>query len=145
MSSQIIAFRTVTTQPPIPSRARPARLRTLVEFPAIVAWICSAILSHRGEHVGPVSLDSVAPALRDQVTEETVRALASMDPIAEGVARHRARKVGAELLAKVLAEATELELQDPEYLQDRGNVIADAVLERYRLQLVYGGSSTESN
>lgn len=137
----IVAFSSMASQPPIPQRARPARLRSLPQFSAIVAWVVSAVLQHRGQDVVCVRLEDVAPALVDVVSEETLRTLGALDPIAESVARQRARQTAGELLARTLAEATESELTDPDYLRDRGNVIADAVLERYRTQLVYGGAT----
>lgn len=143
MAPVIVAFQAVAGPPPVPLRSRPSRLRALPQFTSIVAWLASAVLHHRGEDVRVVAVDSVAPALRDQVEEETLRTMAALDPIAERVARRRARQVAAVELAKVLSEATDVELQDPAYLQDRGNVLADLVLERYRSQLVYGGAMAE--
>jgi len=141
MTRTIVAFQPSRSQPPVPQRARPDRLRALPQFSVIVAWIAAAVLHHRDKDVLVVRLEDVAPALVDQVTEETVRTLAALDPIAESAARHRARKLAGELLAKTLSEATEVELADADYLRDRGNAIADAVLERYRGQLVYGATS----
>lgn len=136
----IVAFTTASKQPPTPQRARPARLRSLSQFASIVAWICSAVLQHRGEPLAVLNMDSVAPALRDQVEEETVRTLATLDPIAESFARNRARRVAGDLLT--MMASGDHDLKDPEVLRDRGNVIADAVLERYRSQLIYGGAAT---
>jgi hypothetical protein len=138
VAAVIVSF-TPASPPPVPQRARTERLRALPHFTAIVAWLASAVLHTRGNQVQVLNLDDVEPVLRDRVAEETVRTLAALDPIAESVARKRARTVAAECLASVLAISTDLELQDPEFLQDRANVIADAVLERYRVQLVYGG------
>jgi len=143
-TTTIVAFTAVAKQPPIPLRSRPARLRALPQFTSIVAWLVSAILQHRGQDVQIVSIDSLAPALRDQVEEETLRTLATLDPIAESVARRRAHQTAAEQLAQVLAVGTDTELRDPEYLEDRSRVMADLILGRYRQQLIYGGS-TESN
>lgn len=137
----IVAFQPMKVNTPIPQRSRPARLRALPQFSAIVAWVVSGVLHQRGQDVVCVHLDSVAPALVDQVSEETLRTLGALDPIAESVARRRARQAAGELLARTLAQATDLELQDAAYLEDRGNAIADAVLARYRSQLVYGGAT----
>lgn len=144
MPAQIVAFSTMPSQP-VPLRARADRLRALPQFAGIVGWLISAVLHTRGEDARWVNVADVDPTLRDRVSEETVRALASLDPIAERVARTRARQAAGERLASVLANATELELRDPEYLQDRANVIADAVLEKYRMQLVYGATPTETH
>lgn len=134
----IVAFSPMSSQTPVPPHPRADRLRALPQFAIVVAWLVSAVLHRRGEDVKVVQMADVDPALRDHVAEETVRTLAALDPIAEHVARKRAREAAGEQLARVLASATDLELNDPQYLQDRANVIADAVLERYRVQLVYG-------
>ena len=134
----IVAFCSQPNPTPVQTRARADRLRALPQFTSIVAWLVSALWHSRGEDVRVVQLDDVDPVLRDRVSEEAVRALAALDPIAEGVARRRARQTAAEQLARVLSQATDVELKDPEFLSDRGAVIADAVLERYRMQLVYG-------
>lgn len=139
MNRTIVAFSPMPTQPPIPLRSRPARLRALPQFTCIVAWIASAVLHARGEDVQALSIATIPPALRDQVEEETLRTLGVLDPIAERVARRRAQQLVAEQLTALLAHATQADLRDPVYLQDRSAVIADLVLGRYRNQLIYGG------
>jgi hypothetical protein len=140
MTRQIVAFQPNQSQPPVPLRARPDRLRALVQFPAIVTWICSAVLQHRGEPVSALHLDDVPAALRDQVSEEALRTLAVLDPLAEKTARHRARQLAGDLLANMALRASTgvIDLTDAAVVNDYGNRIADAVLERYRSQLVYG-------
>lgn len=143
MTSSIVAFQPNQSQPPVPLRARPDRLRALAQFPAIVTWICSAVLQRRGEPVTVLNLDDVPAPLRHQVSEEAVRTLAALDPIAERVARGRARRLAGDLLANMALRATGgvLDLQDAGAVADYGNRIADAVLERYRFQLVYGSTT----
>ena len=140
-ATRIISFQTVPPQPPIPQRTRPARLRALPQFASIVMWIASAILQRSGEDVTVVRQESIAPALRDQVEEETLRTLAALDPIAESVARRRARQRAGELLAQMVTEATADDLAQPGVFETYATRIADAVLERYRAQLIYGAPS----
>ncbi len=136
-ASRIISFHPMPVQP-IPQRSRVERFRTMPQFAVLVHWFCSAVLHHHGHPVEVLHGESIAPALRDLVEEETLRTLATLDPIAESTARHRARQAAMELLARTLANATEAELQDPDYLRDRGAEHADAVLKAYRNQLIYG-------
>lgn len=142
MSGVIVAFQPNAKQPPIPARARPERLRALVQFPAIVSWICSAVLQRRGEPVTTINLDDVPAPLRDQVSEEAVRTLAALDPIAESVARRRARQLAGDLVANMALRASNglIDLTDATVSADYGNRLADAVLERYRAQLVYANA-----
>lgn len=131
---------TPTGSQPIPQRTRPGRLRAMEQFSVIATWLASALLHYRGEDAKVVALERLAPALRDRVEEETLRALAALDPIAEGVARKRARQRAGDLLAKMViqTETKSGELLDPVVLDECATRLADAVLESYRAQLVYG-------
>lgn len=142
MSGVIVAFQPNSKQPPIPTRSRPARLRALPQFSAIVMWMASAILQHTGNDVTHVTEDSIQPTLRDQIAEEAVRGLAALDPIAESVARRRARQLAGDLIANMALRAASglVDLTDAAVAVDYGNRLADAVLERYRAQLVYANA-----
>lgn len=144
MPSSIVVFSPRPSQPPpVPRRARPAAIRALAAFQPAVAWLYGCVLGldpPANDHPF-VNLRDVHPALRDRLEEEVVRAVAGLDPIAESVARRRARQLAAERIAQLFASSTPAELADPDYLEDRGRAFADAVLDRYRQHLVYGPSS----
>lgn len=142
MSGVIVAFQPHSKQPPIPIRSRPARLRALPQFSAIVMWMASAILQHTGNDVTHVTEDNIQPTLRDQIAEEAVRGLAALDPIAESVARRRARQLAGDLIANMALRSSNglIDLTDAAVVDEYGSRIADAVLERYRMQLVYANT-----
>lgn len=121
----------------LPRRSRAAAIRDHAGFLPLCVWLASYLTS-RSDQATAVGLDQLAPAARDRVSEEAVRAVASLDPCAEKVARHRARQLMAECIAQLLAQGTDIELQDADYIRDRAIVIADSVIDRYRHQLAYG-------